>query len=202
MSLNRLGQKATWWDNIGASSLVMRTRGAARYVGETPVRRAFRSPVFRYTVELDIPDYVWDEIHGTTTTHPSVNGDPFPRQQLEVRIDLKERHIEEQLYGQSSNVRGPPWKRNKVVGSVHLPLDKSTLKYLLTHCCDAPTKRGFSVRRSTLVNETMDSSSTSYYTSLDHSLDEAPIESAATNKPDGCALLRFVRKLDTPLEVR
>nr|AAW24653.1 SJCHGC09419 protein [Schistosoma japonicum] len=109
--------------------------------GRTPVRRAYRSPVFRHKILLSLPSDVIDIINSrptsfdeSTESFSSTNLEKDTViQDYELKIDLKERNARKvnDLHGTSTVQYLPYWKSSQLIGSVRIPITTKMWQYLL-----------------------------------------------------------------------
>ncbi|CAH8591098.1 unnamed protein product [Schistosoma guineensis] len=121
--------------------------------GCTPVRRAYRSPIFRHKIILPLPLNIIEVINNRSTSLfqsmesiSSIGLEDDTIQNYELKIDLKERNAckTNDLHGTSTVQYLPYWKSSQLIGSVHIPITSKMWQYLM----DDVNK----LRRSTVVN--------------------------------------------------
>ncbi|KAK4468253.1 hypothetical protein MN116_008408 [Schistosoma mekongi] len=122
--------------------------------GRTPIRRAYRSPVFRHKIVLSLPSDVIDTINSQSTSFyestDSVSsmglGNNTMIQDYELKIDVKERNAckANNLHGTSTVQYLPYWKSSQLIGNVRIPITTKMWQYLLED-----TNK---LRRGTVVN--------------------------------------------------
>ncbi|KAF8564794.1 hypothetical protein P879_05752 [Paragonimus westermani] len=193
LSLDQLNSRSRGFISERIHAFTLTRATASVICGSTPVRRAFRSPVFWHaiTLETELPG-------GYSEAKPSLrSGAPLssnltnisPGNQLELRLDLKERDAlkADGLYGSGSTIFLPHWRRSQLLGSVRIPLSQKILEYFLRDDCDL---RHLSSRCSTLVPESKGNADDS--------------DKQSTNGSDGAneviRVLRFVRPLSPPTD--
>ncbi|VDP87618.1 unnamed protein product [Echinostoma caproni] len=176
--------------------------------GRTPVRRAFRSPVFWHAITLEIPANMVESCssgHATPQFGTSLScalRSPA-RAQLELRLDLKERNAltKEGLYSSSPNLSLlPPWKNSQVLGSVRILLSPRVWDYFLHDSEEAVRINDNSTHQSTGNPHPMGSRNS---TSADEGEDDEDGEEEEAHTIVGSKprILRFVRRLEVPFEV-
>ncbi|CAH8860479.1 unnamed protein product [Trichobilharzia szidati] len=125
--------------------------------GRTPVKRAYRSPVFRHKIRLHLPADIVECINNSSPTvfnqsmesiTSSHSLEYFGVEKYELKIDLKERSAckTNDLHGTSTVQYLPHWKSSQLVGTVRLPLTPKMWQYL----SEDPTDH----RRSTVIDMT------------------------------------------------
>ncbi|CAH8571296.1 unnamed protein product [Heterobilharzia americana] len=129
-------------------------RNSTMKSGRTPVKRAFRSPVFRHKILLHLPSDIidcittlstsFDEYDESVTSLKDLNN--CGMQNYELRVDLKERSAYKTnvLHGTCTGKNLPHWKSSQLVGSVRIPLTPRIWQYLV----EDPAYQ----RRSTVIN--------------------------------------------------
>ncbi|THD27001.1 hypothetical protein D915_002006 [Fasciola hepatica] len=165
--------------------------GVGISAGRTPIRRAFRSPVFWHAITLEIPISLSESCSSghVTTQH---YGSPLScavrnpaRTQLELRLDLKEQNAlpTDGLYSSSPSLTLlPPWKNSQVLGSVRIPLTQRIWDYFLHNSEEVLTP-----------DETLSNQATADRSETPGSGGETAVEL----KP---RVLRFVRRLEVPFQ--
>ncbi|KAF7257423.1 hypothetical protein EG68_05318 [Paragonimus skrjabini miyazakii] len=191
LSLDQLNSRPRGFISERVHAFTLTRAAASVSCGSTPVRRAFRSPVFWHaiTLETGLPG-------NYSEAKPSLRfGAPLssnltnisPANQLELRLDLKERDAlkADGLYGSGSTMFLPHWRRSQLLGSVRIPLSQKIWDYFLG---DDRKLRNSSLGRSNLIPESKGNT------------DESDRES--TNGSDGAneviRVLRFVRPISPP----
>ncbi|VDP98525.1 unnamed protein product [Trichobilharzia regenti] len=125
--------------------------------GRTPVKRAYRSPVFRHKIRLNLPADIVECMTNSSQTvfnqsmesiSSSHSVEYYGVQKYELKIDLKERSAckTNDLHGTSTVQYLPHWKSSQIVGTVRLPLTPKMWQYL----SEDPTDH----RRSTVIDLT------------------------------------------------
>ncbi|CAH8638002.1 unnamed protein product [Dicrocoelium dendriticum] len=195
-SLDQLNRKPRSIFSDGSHQSVSLGRKGTISVGSTPVRRAYRSPVFWHAITLEtaLPNYMFnDESQMVARFGNSLYTEKLETQRLELKLDLKERNAlkSDGLYGSNSSLLLPAWKQSQLLGSVRIPLDHRMWNYFLRASEDIQCSP---LRRSTLIDRSDEELAN----------DRTEQEIQTRNKRRALAVeprvLRFVRKLEVPSE--
>lgn len=195
VSLNQLHIRGPQQQTTGAPSKLhvfgMSRNGAGLSAGRTPIRRAFRCPVFWHVITLEVPANTAESCHPRQTKSQQLssslsrNAKNPARTQLELWLDLKERNAlpVDVLFSSSPSLALlPPWKNSQVLGSVRIPLTQRIWDYFLRE-----SEKVFTQKETTSNGDANNKTET-----LDNTED-----TVTESKPRE---LRFVRRLEIPYQ--
>lgn len=144
VSLNQLQIRGPQQQTTGAPNKLhvfgMSRNGAGSSAGRTPIRRAFRCPVFWHAITLEVPANMTESCQPGQTKSQQFSSSLSrtarnpARTQLELWLDLRERNAlpVDVLFSSSPSLSLlPPWKNSQVLGSVRIPLTQRIWDYFL-----------------------------------------------------------------------
>ncbi|CAH8532764.1 unnamed protein product [Schistosoma turkestanicum] len=153
LSLDQVSTKSLKISSDKMDIFTMKRNCSTMHSGRTPVKRAYRSPVFRYKIVIPLPLNIIDAIINQSTSLnesiesiSSISLEDGAMQNYELKIDLKERNAckTNDLHGTATVQYLPYWRSSQLIGSVRIPITFKMWQYLLGNVNK--------LRRSTVVN--------------------------------------------------
>ncbi|CAH8620043.1 unnamed protein product [Schistosoma rodhaini] len=153
LSLDRISTKSLKMFSNKMDIFTTNRSSSAVHSGRTPVKRAYRSPVFRHKIVLPLPLNIIDAINKRSTSLfesmesiSPIDLEDGTIQNYELKIDLKERNAckTNDLHGTSTVQYLPYWSSSQLIGSVRIPITSKMWQYLMEDVNK--------LRRSTVVN--------------------------------------------------